>query len=105
MKILFLFLLFSGTVCAQQIRTATDYNDYIVDLQTRIGQAMILFNDHVSSETATMSSSKPYFEEMLKTTRESIKFLEKLEPWEKNSEMKDAAMNLFRFYEMTIDKD
>lgn len=101
----FLFVSLSGIVFSQNPKTAIDYNDYVVDLQSRIIAKMIEFNLHVSSEEATQNSAKIYFEDMLKTTKASISELEKLQAWEKDSDLKMAAMTLFRFYEKTIDQD
>lgn len=104
--ILLLFVLMvSGLATAQKFSTAVEYNDHIVGLQNEIGYKMVAFNEQVGGETSTMESVQPYFEDLLATTRDVIKRLEKVSPWEKNTELKSAALELFRFYETTIDKD
>src|SRR3989338_8112342 len=66
---------------------------------------MIAFNNEVCSETATAASVKPFYDDLLKTTKTVITKLEKVKPFEKNVELKTSAMELFRFYETTIAVD
>lgn len=102
-SIMLLFVLATtGAVSAQTFTNAIDYNDHIVELQNEIGYKMIAFNNEVSSETATAASVKPFYDDLLKTTRAVIVKLEKVKPFEKNVELKTSAMELFRFYETTI---
>ena len=107
MKTLFLLLvlLTSGLASAQKFSSAVEYNDHIVNLQNEIGYKMIAFNDQVGGENSTLEQVQPYFDELLSTTRDVIKRLEKVTPWDKNTELKSAALELFRFYEVTIDRD
>ncbi|ASS48081.1 MAG: hypothetical protein A3D31_00670 [Candidatus Fluviicola riflensis] len=95
----------TGAVSAQTFTNAIDYNDHIVDLQNEIGYKMIAFNNEVGSETATAASVKPFYDDLLKTTKTVITKLEKVKPFEKNVELKTSAMELFRFYETTIAVD
>lgn len=107
MKTLFLLLvlLTSGLASAQKFSSAVEYNDHIVDLQNEIGYKMIAFNEQVGGENSTMEQVQPFFDDLLSTTRDVIQRLEKVQPWENNKELKLAALELFRFYERTIDKD
>lgn len=107
MKTLFLLLvlLTSGMVSAQKFSSAVEYNDHIVDLQNEIGYKMIAFNEQVGGENSTLEQVQPFFDDLLSTTRDVIKRLEKVQPWENNKELKSAALELFRFYEVTIDRD
>lgn len=105
-SIMLLFILATtGAVSAQTFTNAIDYNDHIVELQNEIGYKMIAFNNEVSAETATSESVKPFYDDLLTTTRAVIVKLEKVKPFEKNVELKTTAMELFRFYETTISVD
>ncbi|MES2557373.1 MAG: hypothetical protein V4604_14560 [Bacteroidota bacterium] len=105
-SIMLLFVLATtGAVSAQTFTDAVAYNDHIVDLQNEIGYKMIAFNTEVSAETATAASVKPFYDDLLKTTKTVITKLEKVKPFEKNVELKSTAMELFRFYETTISVD
>ncbi|HLP55930.1 MAG TPA: hypothetical protein VK151_12925 [Fluviicola sp.] len=100
--ILFIGLALTGVVSAQTFTDAVSYNDHIVGLQNEIGYKMIAFNDEVGAEDATAESVQPYYDDLLKTTRTVISKLEKVKPYEKNVALKNAALELFRFYETTI---
>lgn len=102
---LLLVLAVTGSATAQTFTNAVDYNDHIVGLQNEIGYKMIAFNNEVSSEYASAESVKPFYDDLLKTTRSVIAKLEKVKPFEKNVELKNAAMELFRYYETTIAVD
>ena len=105
-SIMLLFVIaVSGAVSAQTFTNAVDYNDHIVGLQNEIGYKMIAFNEEVSSEYASTESVQPFYDDLLKTTREVIGKLEKVKPFEKNVDLKNAAMELFRYYETTISVD
>jgi hypothetical protein len=105
-SIMLLFVIaLSSAVSAQTFTNAVDYNDHIVGLQNEIGLKMIAFNEQVSSEYANTESVMPYYDDLLKTTQDVIKKLEKVKPFEKNVELKNAAMDLFRYYETTISVD
>lgn len=105
-SIMLLFVLATtGAVSAQTFTNAVDYNDHIVGLQNEIGYKMIAFNEEVSSENASAASVKPFYDDLLTTTKNVIVKLEKVKPFEKNVELKSSAMDLFKFYETTISED
>ncbi|MCC6702840.1 MAG: hypothetical protein IT221_15015 [Fluviicola sp.] len=107
MKTLFTFLLFvlPITIGAQTFKTATEYNDYIVGLQNRIGEKMISFNTEVSSVGATFESVNVELKALVEETEKVIKEIEKLPAFEKNTSLRNAAKDLFLFYEKTIKED
>lgn len=107
MKSLFIFLLFVLPIAvgAQTFKTATEYNDYIVSLQNRIGEKMISFNSEVSSEMATLESVNVELKVLIIGTENVIKEIEKLPAYEKNTSLRNAAKDLFKFYEKTIKED
>jgi hypothetical protein len=102
---LIIVLLVSGLVSAQKFGSAVEFNDHIVALQNEVGQKMVVFNEQVGGANSTLESVQPYFDDLLATTRDVVKRLENVTPWDKNTELKNAALELFRFYEVTIDRD
>lgn len=108
MKKLSLFIL--GAVCslqlvAQEFNSAIDYNDYIVEQQNKVGEAILTFNDVMASDDATKESIQPYHELLISTCREGLGNLHELSDYEGNDELRQAAIDLFNFYVLTFTDD
>lgn len=100
MKSLFttlLFLVAFATNAQKSFKTAIEYNDFIVDQQTEIGMKILDFNKVVST-TINYDTLMMALKEIDRTIDKSIKNLKGLTPFEKETEMKTAALNLFQFY-------
>lgn len=107
MKTLFILLLvaFTGTASAQTFDDAVEYNDYIVDLQNQIGGLILEFNEKMGAEDVTRESIQPHFDKMLSTTQKAITKVEKLKGFEGNVELRNRALELFKFYYTTFSED
>ena len=107
MKTLFILLLvaFTGTASSQTFDDAVEYNDYIVDLQNQIGGLILEFNEKIGAEDVTRESIQPHFDKMLATTQKAISKVEKLKGFKGNVELRDRALELFKFYYTTFSED
>ncbi len=83
---------------AQSDDKAIAYNDYIVELQTKIGESILAFNDAVSTDTITSAGIQPYYDAMINDTKNAITKINAVLPYEGNSDLKNAAADLFQFY-------
>ncbi len=102
MKKIFLLLLtipFAFSAFAQ--KTATEYNDKIVDEQNKIGQRIIDFNYAVEAgEEMDLPLNL-----ILEQINVSIEVLENLKPWEDGKALKNSALELFKFYKSIVSKE
>ena len=106
---LFYFLLFfvgmSLSTSAQKVefKTGLEYNNYIIDLQSRIGQSIAAFNSSVDSGSASYTHSKR--ELIVKTVDEVLVKMKKLPAYNGNSEFRSASISLFEFYKACAEKE
>ncbi|MFY7990619.1 MAG: LIC11966 family surface protein [Fluviicola sp.] len=98
-------LLFTLTVKAQTFSSAQEYNDYIVNVQVSIGEKMLAFNDIVGDESATLEYAISELNAMVAFTDDAIAKAAKITPFEKNIELKESALALFRFYRQILNED
>lgn len=96
---------FTTGAFAQKFTEASEYNDYIVELQNKIGYKMLEFNERIGEEGATLESVTPYHSALVQTTKDVIADLKKLPAFEGNSSFKNSAVDLFNFYLKTIEVD
>ncbi len=83
--------------------TALDYNNYIIDLQSKTIKSILGFADACQlAEEATMRSS---YEKFQKQAKESLTELKKLGSFDGNTDFRDKAVGLFSFYVEVADKD
>jgi len=87
-------LLLSSFVQAQNTK-AIDYNDKIVDEQSKIIVLTLEFVDLIDIDLNACETKRV---EMVKQIETSILVVEKMGSFEGNSELRTAALNLFRFY-------
>ena len=100
-KISLLLLLFPIALSVFAQKTATEYNDKIVDEQNKIGQRIINFNYAIEAGEEMDLPLKLILEQI----NVSIEVLEKLKPWEDGKVLKSSALELFKFYKSIVSKE
>lgn len=100
MKKLLLLLLFIPFAASAQ-KTAVEYNDIIVDEQSKIGQRIIDFNYAVEAGEEMDLPLKLILEQI----DISIAVVEKVKPWEDGAALKSSALSLFKFYKSIVAKE
>lgn len=103
--LLFVGLLFAFEFKAQNFKTAVEYNDYIVQQQNLIGTQIIKFNEEMGKEGATATSVQPYYEKLLSINKTAIENVSKMPGFENNVALRDAVLELLKFYERTFSVD
>lgn len=108
MKKMTLFIL--GAICAiqlnaQEYTTAIAYNDYIIEQQNSVGAAIVTFNEVMSLENTNKETIQPYYDVLILSSQEALVNLTKMPDYEGNSELRDAAIDMFKFYERTFRLD
>jgi hypothetical protein len=96
---LFLFLLGSWLVTAAQtpsFKTAVEYNNYIVALQTKVGESISNFSKAV--ESMDLSRSTTLRENIVAVANDGLVKLKSLPAYKGNSSFKNASIRLFEFY-------
>lgn len=83
--------------------SAQDYNNYIIDLQSKTIKAILSFADACSTGDATIMRTS--YEQFQKQAKESVVELKKLGSFDGNSEFRDKAIDLFSFYEEVANND
>lgn len=89
----------------QTFSSAKEYNDYIVDVQVSIGEKMLAFNDIVGGENSTLEYAISELNAIVKFADDQIAKASKITPFEKNTELKESALALFRFYRLILHED
>jgi hypothetical protein len=92
MKNLLVLLVAIFTIHATQAKSdnaAIDYNDKIVAEQNKIGEQILAFTAQPTNESIVV---------LQKQAAASLEVLNSMKPFEKNSELLDAAKKLFKFY-------
>lgn len=96
MKKLF-FILFPALVlpaCNQTKMSPSEYNDAIVDEQSKIARLMI----DMAQSSAEVAKADSIRQKAIAQAEESLKALEKLGDYKGEKDLLDAATNLFKFY-------
>lgn len=106
-KILFsvLFISLFSLAHTQSFTDAIAYNDYIIEQQNLVGADILAFVDKFNDSDMTKAAILPSLERLLKTAKTSLATVEKIEPFEGDSQLKPAAVKLFQFYVKVIDSD
>lgn len=105
MKSIALLLIVISMSLGLSAQTFTDpikYNDFIVGLQTEIGDKIMIFNEKMGEETMTYDGLMPYYNSLLETTKSSVEKMGKLHAYESNTEFRNSALELMKFYERTV---
>ena len=85
------------------IGNAVDYNDMIIALQTRIIKSMIDFSKSFDSTDKTLMDKK--HAELLATIEGVLKDAETIKSFRDSTEFRDAAMEMFKFYDSIAKKE
>jgi len=89
--------------CRNTKQQAIDYNNKIVDLQSKIVKGMLDFSSTFDSKDTALMEKK--YGELLAVIDTSIKETRAMEPFDGTSEFRDAAINLFTFYQDITKKE
>lgn len=104
---IFTFLVFSS-LCqanAQTFKTAVEYNDYIVEQQTLIGEKLMTFFERFGEEDMSNAVISTILDDLLNTVNDGVLAIKRLPAYEDDTQMRQAALELFQFYSKTIDQD
>ena len=82
---------------------AVGYNDMIIALQTRIIKSMIDFSKSFDKADKTLMDKK--HAELIATIEGVLKDAETIKPFRDNTEFRDAAMEMFKFYDSIAKKE
>lgn len=103
LTIFLLFVVFT-TNAQKSFKTAISYNDYIVEQQTAIGLKILDFNK-VVNVTVNYDTLMMALKEIDKTIDKSLKNLKNTIAFEKETELKTSALNLFQFYKRIMNNE
>jgi hypothetical protein len=82
---------------------AVAYNDRIIALQTRIVQSMIDFSK--SFDTSDKTQMDKHHARLLSTIQGVINEAKTIEPFDDNAQFRDAAVEMFHFYDSIAKKE
>ena len=99
---LLICLVLGAKAQAPTFNSGVDYNDYIVGLQNNIGKAIVEFNEVMGGEEVTKASIEPYYLSMKLAAQQAVIKTKALGPYKGNTELRNAAVNLFQFYVETF---
>ena len=95
-----LFLFFSFTACSQ--KNAIEYNDAIIKEQSKIMQKVLEF---LSVMEKDLIKADQVLKETAVQTKASIKTVSAMEPFDGSSELRDSALELFKFYLHVVENE
>jgi hypothetical protein len=105
MKNIFLFIaiVFMASCNLSKKESANEYHQRIINLQDNIsGQLKNLSASFLTHDSVIMYQNLAVF---LKTTDSAINVVDSLQGFEGNTELKDAALNLFKYYKRNEEKE
>jgi hypothetical protein len=105
MKNLLVALLLLPLFAAAQTQDPVAYNDKIVAYQNDIVSGMLGLNEAISVETSTRESIETLRVKLVKTAQSSIANAQKMPSFAGSTELRDAAVSLFKFYEGVIQEE
>lgn len=82
---------------------AVAYNDRIISMQSRIVQSMIDFSK--SFDTGDRSAMEKKHAQLLSTIQSAIKEAQAIEGFDGNTQFRDAAVEMFNFYDSIAKKE
>jgi len=87
-----------------KFENAVDYNDFIVNEQTRIGMAIKGFNTSFegSNDTVEIHAAR---QAIVRQADSAVDRMKKLAPYKGDTSLKKNAMSLFAFYSKIADKE
>jgi hypothetical protein len=97
-----LLALFSILVaCGPTVEQAIKYNDEIISKSEEIKLKLNALLD--SHDNFIPEQTDNVYQDALKSTKEGIEFLNKLEPFDKDTTLKAGALSLFKTYESVLE--
>jgi hypothetical protein len=102
MKNLLIAFLLLPLFAVAQTKDPIAYNDKIVGYQNDVVSGMLSLNESISLETSTRESIEALRLELVKTAQTSIANTQKMPAYDGSTELRDAAVALFKFYEGVI---
>jgi hypothetical protein len=87
------------------ITNPVQYNDYIVGQQSIIGEELLELIEMFKELPEDKTTATDQLKNVLTAAKNGIDSLQKLRPMEAEFGLRKAAINLFQFYEETMDKD
>jgi hypothetical protein len=107
MKSLFItfLLLVTFSSFSQTNTEAIKFNDDLVNLQNQIGEKIILFNSIVGADNATFETVNPVLNDLKNVVSDVLLKAENLKAYDNNLELKNAFLELFRFYNRTVNNE
>lgn len=94
-----LVMAISTTAFSQKFTKPVDYNDFIVGLQNRVAEKIIEFNAAMGEENIDFEGVQPYYNALVTVSEEVFDKMKTSPVFEGNVGFRDAAINLFGFYE------
>jgi len=104
LKLALLLLLPLGSL-AQKITEPVEYNDKIVGYQNNIGYKMLAMNEYIGGEDSNKERAHSLRLELLQTTKESISGVQKMPSFQGNDELRQSAIELFKFYQRVVENE
>lgn len=92
-KIVSLLLLIPVSFCVWAQTSGTEYNDLIVDEQTKIGEKIIAFSSAETNEDMELA-----LKVMIEQIDASIATVKNIGNWKGDASLKNSAIGLFNFY-------
>lgn len=107
--LLCLFFLCQSQAQTKSFKSAIEFNDYIIELQDTIGHGILSFISVASAETSNKSErATQSFAELNKTKQVAsfaVKSINEAKPFKYGEDFKAAAVNMFKFYLNTLEKE
>ncbi len=102
--ILFFVFAFSG-LNAQPANLYSDavvYNDFIVEEQAKIGEAIMEFTNSFSDEDLSEARVRQTYQELLDIIAATVTKIEELKGFGGSTKLRDASLQLFLFYDRIV---
>ena len=100
-----LLMLIAGRMNAQSdtiYNSAVSYNDYIVSVQFELGDAIKTFSSLFGAEELNEKNIREGYSILVMASENCLRKVENLKDFRGNTALRDASIELFRFYERTI---
>lgn len=99
--LLFTFVFLANSK-AQTFSTPVAYNDYIVISQNELVSLLLVFNEQVAADDAVKSDLLALTDVMTLKAKSLVSKVEAMADYEGNWELRNSALELFRFYVKTF---
>jgi hypothetical protein len=96
-------MLVSVAVAQQPITDPVVYNEKIVDAQNEIGREILEFIDFMGA--GAWEDAEKHLQDVISVTNSQIQVVKAMPEFEGNSSLRNAAVELFQFYNATFKSD